>query len=200
MSDGLSPTGGRSVAGQVGHGHVALAGLRLANAHVHPGPTAFIGRARVGIQKEARHVPVRVHVKDFEKAHVRMPHLRVTVGGLDANVEEAFKETEHAVQDRRQGKVGAGLLFRQIEFGLFEALAPVGNVPRHQLFQVLVLLTALFLGECRNLGEFLLGGRQSLVANQIGQFARPRRWTVPSFSTATVRRSCGIPAFAPFRV
>mmetsp|Transcript_9886 Transcript_9886/g.28036 ORF Transcript_9886/g.28036 Transcript_9886/m.28036 type:complete len:466 (-) Transcript_9886:797-2194(-) len=162
-----------AVAREVGHGDVAPARLGPADAHVHPGAAALVGRPRVRVQVERRDVLVGLVVVDGEEAHVVVPHLGLPIGGPDADPEDALDEAEQAVQNLLELEVGAQLLLLQLELGLLVTLGPERDVPRLQLVDAgLRVLVAAVLARVRgDRLQLLASGRQRLFQDEVGQLA-----------------------------
>ena len=96
---------GSLVADQVGHGEsngCVAAGQASATAHalIHPGAPALFSGARVRVEEKSRNF-LSVSPEDPEEAHVGMPHVGLSIGRLDAHIEEAPRQGEEAVEDAR---------------------------------------------------------------------------------------------------
>mmetsp|Transcript_25606 Transcript_25606/g.75575 ORF Transcript_25606/g.75575 Transcript_25606/m.75575 type:complete len:247 (-) Transcript_25606:1002-1742(-) len=165
--------GRAAVAREVRDRNVAIASLALSEAHVHPRSAALVGGAAVRIEVEGGNVLPGLDVIHLEETDVVIPHFGLAVGGGHLDVEDALDESEHPVENCRECKVRPELFLGQVELLLLETLAPEGYVPRLKLLEAVLCIVVSANGSCevRNLGQFLLGGRNGLLGDEIGEFS-----------------------------
>ena len=119
------------VADQIGHGQDrrAIGSAGTDQAFVHPGTATLAARPAVGIEVESGQGLATVAVVDPEEAHIGMPARRLTIGGLDANAEQAPAELEETLENLGQREPGPQGFAVEVESLAAQVIGPEAHIP-----------------------------------------------------------------------